>query len=246
MSSGFRSRFRLRINCTAWTSALRLGATRSMMSWRTARRSALWSCSWWKASSWAATTSPCAARMSRIFSRVSSPRMRKLMASAISTVTVEATNRTVRIFRRRGQSRKRNARRIVNPLSSDQWAGWRGLSIERDRRESIQGHFPLVPLRRQAENARELPRGTLDADFWERDNRPAYSVYRSGGRPMHIICPQCHSPVETVGLSAREEVHCPSCGSGFHLEYGSTSAGDPNTGRRLGRFELLAVVGHGA
>src|SRR6266498_1691341 len=62
---------------------------------------------------------------------------------------------------------------------------------------------------------------------------------------MHILCPHCHNAIELVRLSAREEVVCPSCGSGFHLEGGSTVAGDTITGRRLGRFELLAVVGRG-
>lgn len=63
---------------------------------------------------------------------------------------------------------------------------------------------------------------------------------------MHILCPHCHNPIEVVQLSAREEVVCPSCGSGFSLDGGSTTTGDAVTGRKLGRFELLAVVGRGA
>jgi nitrite reductase/ring-hydroxylating ferredoxin subunit len=63
---------------------------------------------------------------------------------------------------------------------------------------------------------------------------------------MHILCPHCRNPIELVKLTPREEITCPSCGSSFHLESGSTTGWERKAGQRLGRFELLAVVGQGA
>src|SRR5437763_15259469 len=63
---------------------------------------------------------------------------------------------------------------------------------------------------------------------------------------MHILCPHCHNPIELVRLTPREEIACPSCGSSFCLDTGSTSAGTLNSGQLLGRFTLLDTVGQGA
>src|SRR5262245_15611773 len=60
---------------------------------------------------------------------------------------------------------------------------------------------------------------------------------------MHLICPHCQSPIELVEALSPDEVLCPTCGSTFRLERGSTTAWGP---RQLGRFELLDVVGQGA
>ncbi len=61
---------------------------------------------------------------------------------------------------------------------------------------------------------------------------------------MHILCPHCRNPIELVELRPREEILCPSCGSSFHLEGGSTR---PLEGRqKLGKFELIESVGLGA
>jgi WD40 repeat protein/tRNA A-37 threonylcarbamoyl transferase component Bud32 len=63
---------------------------------------------------------------------------------------------------------------------------------------------------------------------------------------MHIVCPHCQNAIELVE-PALDEVLCPSCGSSFQLEHGSTTAYVPGDGRRkLGRFELLESVGTGA
>jgi len=73
---------------------------------------------------------------------------------------------------------------------------------------------------------------------------------------MHVLCPSCHSPIEVVKLSPHEEITCPACGSTFHLEsFGSTS-GERTVGegphweraatQKLGKFEVLDTVGHGA
>src|SRR5262245_39172847 len=65
---------------------------------------------------------------------------------------------------------------------------------------------------------------------------------------MHILCPHCQNPIELVELQPRQEIACPSCGSNFRLEGGATTtAWESRTeGKKLGRFELLAVVGQGA
>ncbi len=63
---------------------------------------------------------------------------------------------------------------------------------------------------------------------------------------MHILCPHCNNPVEVVKLTPREEIVCPSCGSTFRLEGGSTTGWERKAGQVLGKFELLDVVGQGA
>src|SRR5215471_16524479 len=63
---------------------------------------------------------------------------------------------------------------------------------------------------------------------------------------MNIVCPHCHSPIEIVPPPARGEIACPSCGSSFRLDLESTTAWNRPAGRRLGRFELLGVLGQGA
>lgn len=63
---------------------------------------------------------------------------------------------------------------------------------------------------------------------------------------VHLICPHCQNPIELVELQ-REELVCPSCGSTFRLETGSTTGWKlPDGQRKLGEFELLAMVGAGA
>jgi WD40 repeat protein/tRNA A-37 threonylcarbamoyl transferase component Bud32 len=63
---------------------------------------------------------------------------------------------------------------------------------------------------------------------------------------MHILCPHCHNPIEVVKLSAHEEIACPSCGSSFRLETDTTTDPEHGAPQKLGRFELLEVVGRGA
>ena len=54
---------------------------------------------------------------------------------------------------------------------------------------------------------------------------------------MHVICPHCRNPIEVIQIAPREEIACPSCGSSFHLEVGST------TGDSRGRPEARQVRG---
>jgi tRNA A-37 threonylcarbamoyl transferase component Bud32 len=69
----------------------------------------------------------------------------------------------------------------------------------------------------------------------------------SGSRrwPMHIFCPHCQHPIELIEAIPHEEVNCPSCGSSFCLETGTTSPEAAQHAQRLGRFEILATVGQG-
>jgi WD40 repeat protein/tetratricopeptide (TPR) repeat protein/tRNA A-37 threonylcarbamoyl transferase component Bud32 len=64
---------------------------------------------------------------------------------------------------------------------------------------------------------------------------------------MHILCPHCRNPIEVVKLTPSEEITCSACGSSFHLESeNSTTDWKRAPGRKLGKFELLEVVGQGA
>lgn len=63
---------------------------------------------------------------------------------------------------------------------------------------------------------------------------------------MHLICPSCQSTVELTGNGSPDEVQCPSCGSSFRVQQGSTTAWAPGVRRTLGKFELLDEVGSGS
>src|SRR5262245_59627324 len=62
---------------------------------------------------------------------------------------------------------------------------------------------------------------------------------------MQLLCPHCQNPVELSTLPLTDEVVCPSCGSSFRLECGSTAAHAP-LGGKIGKFEILERVGQGA
>ncbi|HEV3255671.1 MAG TPA: protein kinase [Gemmataceae bacterium] len=64
---------------------------------------------------------------------------------------------------------------------------------------------------------------------------------------MHIICPHCQNPFEVIETTPPDVILCPSCGSSFCLARGSTVGWSPaDKGRKLGKFELIDVVGTGA
>jgi len=63
---------------------------------------------------------------------------------------------------------------------------------------------------------------------------------------MHLACPHCHGPIEILTATGGEEILCPSCGSTFRLDTGSTTSWQSLRGRQLGRFELIESVGVGA
>jgi len=62
---------------------------------------------------------------------------------------------------------------------------------------------------------------------------------------MHLLCPHCHSPIECASLGTDADITCPECGSGFHLAGTTTTGWAPLTGKRFGKFEVLAEVGKG-
>jgi serine/threonine protein kinase len=62
---------------------------------------------------------------------------------------------------------------------------------------------------------------------------------------MHIVCPHCHNLIELVRLTP-DEVVCPSCGSSFRLEGISTTAERASAGQKIGKFEIIEIVGRGA
>jgi hypothetical protein len=70
---------------------------------------------------------------------------------------------------------------------------------------------------------------------------------------MYIFCPHCRNAVEVVRLNPHEQIACPSCGSSFCLETASTTGREtkPTTGpesgtpQKVGRFEVLDVLGRG-
>jgi serine/threonine protein kinase len=62
---------------------------------------------------------------------------------------------------------------------------------------------------------------------------------------MYILCPHCRNPIEIVRLTPREEITCPSCGSSFCLETESTTGLESGTPLKVGRFEVLDVLGRG-
>ncbi len=91
-------------------------------------------------------------------------------------------------------------------------------------------------LARHPDLAADLAEFFADRDRIEHWARP----FREGASPSPLPCPSCHGRLE-----AHETVIiCRGCGSRFQAETGGAAL-LPGT-RRLGRFELLAVVGRGS
>jgi WD40 repeat protein/tRNA A-37 threonylcarbamoyl transferase component Bud32/Tfp pilus assembly protein PilF len=64
---------------------------------------------------------------------------------------------------------------------------------------------------------------------------------------MHIQCPHCHNGIEVVETPSPQEIVCTVCGSSINLDPGRTLSLAPESARRrIGKFELMAVVGVGA
>jgi WD40 repeat protein/tRNA A-37 threonylcarbamoyl transferase component Bud32 len=64
---------------------------------------------------------------------------------------------------------------------------------------------------------------------------------------MHLLCPHCHNTVELDGTTTPGEVLCRACGASFRLEPEATTDWGPRDGeRKLGKYELIDVVGVGA
>jgi hypothetical protein len=64
---------------------------------------------------------------------------------------------------------------------------------------------------------------------------------------MQVICPHCSSAIDLTATAAVVEILCPTCGSSFRLEQGTTVAwNQPNGPHTVGRFEMMEAVGSGA
>ncbi len=61
-----------------------------------------------------------------------------------------------------------------------------------------------------------------------------------------VLCPYCHNPIDRLDPTVAAAICCPSCGSTFRLDAGSTVPEISwRGGRYAGRFELIAKVGTG-
>ncbi len=63
---------------------------------------------------------------------------------------------------------------------------------------------------------------------------------------MHLRCPHCQNPIELADVPSAGEVTCAGCGSSFQIANYSTVTWSGPTNKRIGKFELLGEVGHGA
>src|SRR5262245_59469007 len=63
---------------------------------------------------------------------------------------------------------------------------------------------------------------------------------------MHLLCPHCKNPIELVKIDADAEITCTACGSSFRIAEGSTTGWVEPAGKIVGRFTIIATVGHGA
>ncbi len=63
---------------------------------------------------------------------------------------------------------------------------------------------------------------------------------------MHLACPHCKNPIELADIPSGGEITCAGCGSSFHLDTLATGTWDGAASKRIGKFELLGTVGHGA
>jgi serine/threonine protein kinase len=63
---------------------------------------------------------------------------------------------------------------------------------------------------------------------------------------MHLRCPHCRNPIELADLPSGGEITCAGCGSSFQLANFSTATWEKPASKRIGKFEVLGTVGHGA
>jgi tetratricopeptide (TPR) repeat protein len=63
--------------------------------------------------------------------------------------------------------------------------------------------------------------------------------------PIRLNCPHCQNPIAVVHELSSDETVCPCCGSTFRLQQDESLSWRPEKLPRLGKFELLTVVGRG-
>lgn len=67
-----------------------------------------------------------------------------------------------------------------------------------------------------------------------------------GDRLVRLTCPHCHEAIELKVSGAVVDTVCPSCDSAFRVDSDVTVAWSDDRLPRLGRFQLLQMVGRGA
>ena len=63
---------------------------------------------------------------------------------------------------------------------------------------------------------------------------------------MHLRCPHCQNPIELADLPSGGEITCAGCGSSFQVDKFATATWDGPANKRIGKFEVLGTLGHGA
>ena len=63
---------------------------------------------------------------------------------------------------------------------------------------------------------------------------------------MHVPCPNCSDRIELDESRSTGDIHCAACGSNFRLASATTIGWQPSAAQRIGKFELLTLVGSGA
>jgi WD40 repeat protein len=62
---------------------------------------------------------------------------------------------------------------------------------------------------------------------------------------MHLRCPHCHNPIELADVPSAGEITCAGCGSSFQLASFTTQFWQKPDAKRVGKFEVLDMLGHG-
>src|SRR5450755_2682068 len=63
---------------------------------------------------------------------------------------------------------------------------------------------------------------------------------------MHLGCPHCQNPIELADLPSGGEIICAGCGSSLQFDKFATATFTTPANQRLGKFEILSTLGHGA
>lgn len=63
---------------------------------------------------------------------------------------------------------------------------------------------------------------------------------------MHLRCPHCQNPIELADVPSVGEITCAGCGSSFQLDKFATATWDAPANKRIGKFEVVGTLGHGA
>lgn len=65
-------------------------------------------------------------------------------------------------------------------------------------------------------------------------------------RQVQLSCPHCYNHIELIVAAVRENLTCPTCGSGLHLDAEETLTWSKQKLPEIPKYELLTAVGRGA